>query len=63
MHIIQQKLNLYYKVLKVFNKLEKICIFQPHRISRLKDLTKEFTFAFKDCDTVILCPIYTAGEK
>ncbi len=48
---------------KVFNKLEKICIFQPHRISRLKDLTKEFTFAFKDSDTVILCPIYTAGEK
>ena len=37
--------------------------FQPHRISRLKDLRKEFSFAFKDADTVILCPIYTAGEK
>ena len=24
---------------------------------------KEFTYAFKDADTVILCPIYTAGEK
>ena len=22
-----------------------------------------FTYAFKDADTVILCPIYTAGEK
>ena len=40
-----------------------MCIFQPHRISRLKDLKKEFTYAFKDADTVILCPIYTAGEK
>ena len=48
---------------KVFNEFEKICIFQPHRISRLKDLKKKFTYAFKDADTVILCPIYTAGEK
>ena len=48
---------------KVFNKFEKVCIFQPHRVSRLKDLTKEFTYAFRDADTVILCPIYTAGEK
>ena len=50
-------------VKKVFNKHDKVCIFQPHRISRLKDLKKEFTQAFKDADTVILCPIYTAGEK
>ena len=50
-------------VKKVFNKFEKVCIFQPHRISRLKDLKKEFTYAFKDADTVILCPIYKAGEK
>ncbi len=48
---------------KVFSKKEKVCIFQPHRISRLKDLRKEFSFSFKDADTVILCPIYTAGEK
>ena len=50
-------------VRKVFNKYEKVCIFQPHRISRLKDLKKEFSYAFKDADTVILCPIYSAGEK
>ena len=50
-------------VKKVFNKYEKVCIFQPHRVSRLKDLKKEFTYAFRDADTVILCPIYTAGEK
>ena len=50
-------------VKKVFGKHDKVCIFQPHRISRLKDLKKEFTYSFKDADTVILCPIYTAGEK
>ena len=48
---------------KVYNDYEKVCIFQPHRISRLKDLRKEFSHAFKEADTVILCPIYTAGEK
>ncbi len=50
-------------VSKVYNDYEKICIFQPHRISRLKDLRKEFSIAFKEADTVVLCPIYTAGEK
>ncbi len=50
-------------VKKVFNNYQRICIFQPHRISRLKDLKEEFTYAFKDADTVILCPIYSAGEK
>ena len=48
---------------KVYQKHDKICIFQPHRISRLKDLKKEFTYAFKNADLVILCPIFTAGEK
>ena len=47
----------------VYKDYEKICIFQPHRVSRLKDLKKEFTFAFKNADKVILFPIYTAGEK
>jgi UDP-N-acetylmuramate--alanine ligase len=46
-----------------YKKEEIICVFQPHRISRLKDLKKEFSFSFKKADTVILCPIYTAGEK
>ena len=46
-----------------FKKNEIICIFQPHRISRLKDLKKEFSKSFKKANTVILCPIFTAGEK
>ena len=48
---------------KVYQGFEKVCIFQPHRISRLKDLRLEFSSAFKNADIVILCPIYTAGEK
>jgi len=48
---------------KVYKGYDKICVFQPHRISRLKDLRKEFSLAFKNADTVILCPIYSAGEK
>ena len=47
----------------VYKGYEKVCIFQPHRISRLKDLKKDFTYAFKNADKVILMPIYTAGEK
>ena len=47
----------------VYDGYEKVCIFQPHRVSRLKDLKKEFTYAFKDADKVILFPVYTAGEK
>jgi len=46
-----------------YKKEEVICVFQPHRISRLKDLKKEFSLSFKKADTVVLCPIYTAGEK
>ena len=50
-------------VKNVYKGYEKICIFQPHRISRLKDLKEEFIHAFKNTDIVILFPIYTAGEK
>ena len=50
-------------VSKVYKGYDKICIFQPHRISRLKDLRKEFSYSFKDADVVVLCPIFTAGEK
>ena len=38
-------------------------MFQPHRISRLKDLKKEFSSSFKQANRVILCPVYAAGEK
>ena len=57
---IKEVLN---SIKNIYKDYEKICIFQPHRVSRLKDLKKEFSFAFKNADKVILFPIYTAGEK
>ena len=50
-------------VKEVYKDHEKVCVFQPHRISRLRDLRKEFSFSFQNADIVILCPIYSAGEK
>ena len=50
-------------VKKVYSKEEIICVFQPHRISRLKNLKKEFSSSFKKANKVILCPVYAAGEK
>ena len=38
-------------------------MFQPHRVSRLKNLRKKFASAFENADTVLLCPIYKAGEN
>ena len=45
-------------------KTEKIyCIFQPHRVSRLKYLKNKFTKCFSKADYLLLCPIYKAGEN
>ena len=52
------------KSIKTVYKKEKIiCIFQPHRISRLNHLKKEFSECFKFADQLILCPVYKAGEN
>ncbi len=50
-------------VKKAYKDEKIVCIFQPHRISRLKDLRKDFSRSFRKADDVILCPLYTAGEK
>ena len=50
-------------VREVYKKKEIVCISQPHRISRLKNLHEEFSKSFKKADTIILCPIYKAGEN
>ena len=50
-------------VKKVYKKKKIICVFQPHRISRLKSLKKEFSESFLKADTVLLCPIYKANEN
>jgi len=50
-------------VREVYKKKEIVCVFQPHRVSRLKSLHEDFSKSFKKADTVILCPIYKAGEN
>ena len=47
----------------VYEKRKIICVFQPHRYSRVKSLKKEFASSFVESDGVILCPVYSAGEK
>jgi UDP-N-acetylmuramate--alanine ligase len=40
-----------------------IAVVQPHRYSRLKSLFEDFCTCFNDADTVIVAPVYPAGEK
>jgi len=39
-----------------------IAVAQPHRFTRLRDLFDDFASCFNDADTVLLAPVYTAGE-
>jgi len=48
---------------EVYKYRKIICVFQPHRYSRIKFLKKEFASSFKLANEVILCPVYSAGEK
>ena len=40
-----------------------VAVVQPHRYSRLRDLFEEFCACFNDADTVIVAPVYAAGEE
>ncbi len=40
-----------------------IAVVQPHRYSRLNDLFEEFATCFNDADTIVLAPVYAAGEE
>lgn len=39
-----------------------IAIAQPHRFTRLRDLFDDFAACFNDADTVLVAPVYPAGE-
>ena len=39
-----------------------ICIFQPHRYTRTKDMLQEFTKVYYNADVLIITEIYSAGE-
>jgi UDP-N-acetylmuramate--alanine ligase len=40
-----------------------IAIVQPHRFTRLQSLFADFAACFNDADTVVLAPVYAAGEE
>lgn len=40
-----------------------ICVFQPHKYSRVHDLFSEFCAAFADADLVIVADVYSAGQS
>ena len=40
-----------------------IAVVQPHRYSRLESLFDDFCTCFNDADTVIVTPVYEAGEQ
>ena len=48
---------------EIKNKISNILSSPENRISRLKNLKREFSKAFAKADTVVLCPIYKAGEN
>ncbi|NMG41497.1 UDP-N-acetylmuramate--L-alanine ligase [Chelativorans sp. ZYF759] len=40
-----------------------VAIAQPHRYTRLHDLFDDFAACFNDADTVLVAPVYAAGEE
>ena len=48
---------------EVYKKRKIVCVFQPHRYSRVNSLINEFALSFKLSNQVVLCPVYSAGEK
>ncbi len=40
-----------------------IAVVEPHRYTRVRDLFDEFCRCFRDADTVVVGPLYTAGEQ
>ena len=48
---------------QVYKKRKVITVFEPHRYSRILSLKKEFSKSFLKSDTVLICPLYAAGEK
>lgn len=44
-------------------KAKVVAVVQPHRYTRLRDLFDEWRTAFNDADTVVIAPVYAAGEQ
>lgn len=48
---------------KSAGKGKVIAVKQPHRYTRLENLFDEFASCFNDAETVLVAPVYEAGEK
>ena len=48
---------------KCWPENRKVVVFQPHRYSRTQALFDDFTRSFYQSDTLLVLPIYGAGEK
>jgi len=51
------------KAARAATKRDVIAVVQPHRYTRLRDLFEEFCACFNDADTVLVTPVYSAGEE
>ena len=51
------------KAARQSTRRDVIAVVQPHRFSRLNDLFDDFSACFNDADTVIVAPVYAAGEQ
>ena len=58
------------EIISILDSVKNVCkdreiisIFEPHRYSRVMSLKKEFAKSFVNSDLVLLCPMYSAGEK
>jgi UDP-N-acetylmuramate--alanine ligase len=51
------------KAARQASKGKVIAIAQPHRYTRLHDLFDDFCTCFNDADSVLIAPVYEAGEK
>ena len=40
-----------------------LAVFQPHRYSRTQEFLESFASALQNCDSLLLAPVYSAGEK
>ncbi|MEQ1901090.1 MAG: UDP-N-acetylmuramate--L-alanine ligase [Devosia sp.] len=50
------------KAARQSTRRDVIAVVQPHRYTRLRDLFDDFATCFNDADTVIVAPVYAAGE-
>ena len=50
------------KAARASTKNQVIAVMQPHRYTRLSSLFNDFAGCFNDADTIIVAPVYAAGE-